>query len=206
MRGDRDPSTLAGQFPSGLLADALDNAIQKLRDGVDILKVNEKLTVPVVNDADADVPNPEIGTWVYLTGEGTRPEGMWRYTSDGWKSGAQTNRINFGRGTEGLGNNSNRRIANFTVPAGSTLLVWAAQVSESSGATAGALLQLQNVSDGGTVIYELDAGDGIDIQSGNPLLDEDGGGDEYRVRLRNETGGSTGLTGFMSISVEELPQ
>lgn len=183
----------------------LKTVIGVLRRGVQNIKAKNRLVVPVV-DAVSEVLNPEEGTWVYLTGESSRPEGMWRYTDDGWRSGAQTNRISVGRGVEALSNNSNRRIANFIVPAGESLVIWAAQISASAGAEDGALLQVQDVDDA-EIDYELNAGDdGIEIHQGNPLFETAGEGHEYRVRIRNETGGSTGFTAFMSVSTESLPQ
>ena len=157
--------------------------------------------MPVADDI-SELPDSERGDVAYLTGAGSKPEGIWRYNGVNWVSGAQTNRLSLGRGVEGLSNNSNRRISNIEIPDDEQFIVWSAQISESSGATNGALLQVQDVPSG-DVIFELDAGvDGITVQVGEPLFEFDGTGDEIRVRLRNETGGSTGLTGFINFSVE----
>lgn len=184
---------------------SLNRVLGVLKTGIRNIKATNSLTAPVVDNL-SEVDGPEPGTWVYVTGDGERPEGMWRYTSSGWRSGSQTNRINFGRGVEGLDNNSNRRIANFTVPEGEDLALWTAQVSESSGAVSGTLLQLQDIDDGGATLYERDAGDdGIGIEEGNPIFQTPGEGHEYRLRIRNESGSPSGITAFATLSTEPSP-
>jgi len=104
----------------------------------------------------------------------------------------------------GVANNSNVRIANVKLEEGQELKVFVAQISPGVGGDAGALLQILD-QDGGDVVYEANSGDGTEIEY-NPtstLFRYEGSGSFITFRMRNETGGSTNLSGFFTITIDD---
>lgn len=106
-----------------------------------------------------------------------------------------------------VSNNSNLRMNNIQIGEDEILKVWLAQVSPSVGEGYGALLQIKD-NDTGEILLEVGSGstDGVVSGPDEPIMEYEGTGSFLLFRLRNETGSSTNLSGFVTLSVEEIPE
>lgn len=157
-----------------------------------------------VYDDVRNVKYPHEGMRVHLTGEVQQPAGVWWYDGEKWFSGDRT-RIS--RRME-MGGNSQAVVEGFRLPSEMELDVWQAQcmnVDRNAGGDDSGLFIDVYSPERGEVLYEYSAfeQDGV-IALGNPLATVGQDSDLLQIRLRNETGGSVTVTGFLLTSLQSV--
>lgn len=182
----------------------LNKILGALKKGVSRVKINDKLTVPVVESVN-DVPETEEGTWVYVTGEGSRPEGFWRYTSAGfWEAGGTRPRHNSTITQRTLVNGETFVIHQFNLPADAQIVIWEVLLRNTQGNNNGLRLEVRDTT-AGVTIYEYDAStQAPEIDFGNPLASGGAAGNEIRIRGRNSSGQNKEASGFLNWSFERV--
>lgn len=165
-----------------------------------------KMASPRVESVD-EVDDPEVGEVVYVQPEGQQPEGRWRYTRTGWRSGAASPRITFSAQQRSVSAGDNIDIMRLTLPdppssdVGTRIAVWQLLATRITGPASGVFA---SVEVGGEKIAE-DEADSANVaqdQPGNPLAFAGNAGEEVRVRLRNTQGQDRNTTAFATVSIE----
>lgn len=183
---------------------SLRRILGSLKKGIPRIKINDKLTVPVVDGVN-EIPEPEPGTWVYVTGQGSRPEGFWRYTSAGfWEGGGTRPRHNSTITQRTLVNGETFVIHQFELPADAEIVIWEALLRNTQGNNNGLRLEVQDTTAGET-IYEYDAATQAPvIDFGAPLASGGDAGNQIRIRGRNSSGQNKEASGFLNWSFERV--
>lgn len=165
-----------------------------------------RLQAPLVESVNK-VEDPEVGEMVYVVPSGNSPEGRWRYTGSGWRSGGANPRNTFNAFQQQVQAGDNIDIVRFTLPDppaadfGTRLAVWQLLATRITGPASGVFARVE--VGGETLIEdEADTANVAQDQPGAPLAFDGASGDEVRVRLRNTQGQDRTVTAFSTVSIE----
>lgn len=161
-----------------------------------------RLSLPLVSDTDT-VPKQREGDLVYVKRDGDIPEGVYRRTGAGqWKRGVVGPRHNISIIQRDVPAGDIDILSEFELPNSNTVLaIWEAQALNLEGNESGLFLEAQNITDDAT-LYQLNVEEtGSVVDQGNPLASGGEGGDVFRLRLRNSSGQTKSVTGFMNWSL-----
>lgn len=173
--------------------------------------VNEESLRAPIYDSVEEVEDPSLGDVVYITGSDSLPEGRWRYTQSGWRSGGSNNRITLNVNDIAIEQGSTVTFNRFSFPEAvegtdeTVALLWQAQLSSLQGGPSGLKMEIENVSTD-NIIYELDqAGDFgvIRDEPGEPLAEDTAvNNEEYRARIQNTGQSTKRVSGLITFSIE----
>lgn len=166
-----------------------------------------RLGVPTVEQLE-DVDDPEIGEIVYVRPTGAHPEGRWRYTTSGWRSGSSNPRLTLDISQREVGGGGTERlITRFTLPnpptdgVGTRLAVWQVLAARAEGTDEEVTVEVRVEGD---VVASDDADDISLLQDlpGTPVAFTGSEGDTVEVYVINDGGGQREVLGFATVSVE----
>jgi hypothetical protein len=164
------------------------------------------MAAPRVQNVD-EVEDPELGEVVYVEPAGDTPEGRWRYTGSGWRSGGANPRLTFSAQQQSVAAGDNVDIMRLTLPDpptagfGTRLAVWQLLATRITGPAQGVFATVL-INGNELVEDEADNANVVQDQPGSPLAFDGSAGDEARVRLRNTQGQDRDVTAFVTVSIE----
>jgi hypothetical protein len=164
------------------------------------------MAAPRVQTVD-EVDDPEVGEVVYVEPDGDTPEGRWRYTGAGWRSGGANPRLTFSAQQQTVAAGDNIDIMRLTLPDpptadfGTRLAVWQLLATRITGPASGVFATV--LLNGNELVEdEADNANVVQDQPGAPLALAGSAGDEVRVRLRNTQAQDRDVTAFTTVSFE----